>query len=451
MKIRNKFSQVSMLMVLATSSFAGCAVEDTTEEIGKVELALGDQTARMTELLSEAGGTVGFYTKQVGGPVVGSLNETFVYDPASSIKTLVGVGILQLIEQGAASLSSTTTFHEVPSGTSCPDNSTPAQTRTLDSLIYDMLVFSSNSATRALVDYLGGFSGVNQVALTNGMTSTTMIGYPGCIANEMTQLDSATLYEGIVDGTLLSPSSRDALYARMPSDTVDFTSTLYRANQIVDQVAPTYGLDANQIAAFKSQLRLHYKAGNGAVCLDPCQEFYSIGGVAEIPVCDGSTQDVAEYVWSVFIHGAPMPGGQNTFFPTHAEPLREPIELALSGWSECTEGGGDCLASESVPGLPTWTVGNTYGQGVQVQYGGKAYECVQASCTAQAGWEPGAPGLTSVWAGVALCGIQPWEAGIAYPVDYVVSYGGQQYRCLTAHTSNSGWTPSAAPTLWAVD
>ena len=42
-----------------------------------------------------------------------------------------------------------------------------------------------------------------------------------------------------------------------------------------------------------------------------------------------------------------------------------------------------------------------------------------------------------------------WANEIEYMVNNRVKYLGVLYRCLTAHTSQSDWTPDAAPSLWA--
>lgn len=42
-----------------------------------------------------------------------------------------------------------------------------------------------------------------------------------------------------------------------------------------------------------------------------------------------------------------------------------------------------------------------------------------------------------------------WAADMAYTVGYKVQYGGKLWRCLQAHTSQTGWEPDAAPSLWA--
>lgn len=51
----------------------------------------------------------------------------------------------------------------------------------------------------------------------------------------------------------------------------------------------------------------------------------------------------------------------------------------------------------------------------------------------------------------ALNGIElfdRWAAGIAYAVDVRVSYNSKLYRCVQAHTSQTGWEPLNVPALW---
>lgn len=42
-----------------------------------------------------------------------------------------------------------------------------------------------------------------------------------------------------------------------------------------------------------------------------------------------------------------------------------------------------------------------------------------------------------------------WGAAKTYAVGDRVRYGGELYRCLTAHTAQAAWTPTDAPSLWA--
>lgn len=42
-----------------------------------------------------------------------------------------------------------------------------------------------------------------------------------------------------------------------------------------------------------------------------------------------------------------------------------------------------------------------------------------------------------------------WIAGQAYTVGYKVQHGGKLWRCIQSHTSQTGWEPDNAPSLWA--
>lgn len=41
-----------------------------------------------------------------------------------------------------------------------------------------------------------------------------------------------------------------------------------------------------------------------------------------------------------------------------------------------------------------------------------------------------------------------WAAGVDYTAAYKVRYGGKLWRCVQAHTSQTGWEPENAPALW---
>ena len=42
-----------------------------------------------------------------------------------------------------------------------------------------------------------------------------------------------------------------------------------------------------------------------------------------------------------------------------------------------------------------------------------------------------------------------WVAGVDYSTGHKVQRGGKLCRCLQAHTSQDGWEPENAPSLWA--
>lgn len=85
-----------------------------------------------------------------------------------------------------------------------------------------------------------------------------------------------------------------------------------------------------------------------------------------------------------------------------------------------------------------------YPLGAKVTYGGKEYESlIPANVwvpTLDARWWKD---LTTVptpgaWSGSA----------VSYKVNDEVTYSGNSYKCLQAHTSQAGWTPTAVPALW---
>lgn len=42
-----------------------------------------------------------------------------------------------------------------------------------------------------------------------------------------------------------------------------------------------------------------------------------------------------------------------------------------------------------------------------------------------------------------------WQAGVSYTVGQYRNYGGKLYRCVQAHTSQEGWEPDKAASMWA--
>src|SRR5690349_2513264 len=42
----------------------------------------------------------------------------------------------------------------------------------------------------------------------------------------------------------------------------------------------------------------------------------------------------------------------------------------------------------------------------------------------------------------------PWAPNVSYAVNDTVTYNGVVYRCIQAHTSQTGWEPPNVPALW---
>lgn len=83
---------------------------------------------------------------------------------------------------------------------------------------------------------------------------------------------------------------------------------------------------------------------------------------------------------------------------------------------------------------------DAYPLGARVEYNGNIYEStIDANV-----WAPDVTGWKNLTAGES----DTWAAGVAYSVGDEVTYNGNDYRCLQAHTSQAGWNPEAAPALW---
>jgi hypothetical protein len=312
-----------------------------------VDPTLNDEQRRLRDLfLTNLAGTsanFGFNANAVDKTSFASFQSTFQYDPASSIKILVAVDMIRRMEaqgtfnfdtqiayfpmSGSASAPPPTCPAAGPSG-SCPTGSGFSQQASLRDLLFWMLECSDNAATRAIIDFSGGFSAINATASSLGMTSTSLNVYPGCnITNRATLSNMRTLYNKLANGSLISSANRSVLYANMPAAAGDFTGTLARANAIIDNEAPQFNLSATDIANLKSKIRLRYKAGgdvwNG-------NTFLSLTGNALIPSLINTTG--RQFSWGIFVDNAVNPtAANNAFFNDDAEPLRAPIRAAMSG------------------------------------------------------------------------------------------------------------------------
>lgn len=68
---------------------------------------------------------------------------------------------------------------------------------------------------------------------------------------------------------------------------------------------------------------------------------------------------------------------------------------------------------------------------------------------AQAALDEVLPILTDEQAEQVVDAFPAWKAGAEYAAGYRVRYSNLLYRCLIAHTSQEGWEPSVAVSLWA--
>jgi Tol biopolymer transport system component len=92
-----------------------------------------------------------------------------------------------------------------------------------------------------------------------------------------------------------------------------------------------------------------------------------------------------------------------------------------------------------------WAPGINYVAGDFVTFQGNTYVALQ-SHTSQVGWEP--TNAPSLWEIPTPCGLVAWAPNTAYLVGSRVTFGGETFRAITAHTSRVGWEPPNTPALW---
>jgi hypothetical protein len=271
-------------------------------------------TTRVAGLLQAGGinGVQGLYLKQVGGPVLANLEESFVYEPASSIKVLAHLYAMTQVQNGTANL--TDSLQRYTNGVeSCPDPAQLGGTEPLSTALQEMMWHSDNARTREITDTFGD-GNINAFAVSIGMPSSHLnhiVGCAGPIPNQFSLTDAATLYEGVANGTFLTPPNQATFYSLMAGkgefgvEGYDFTHLLDTdIPAIIAQAAP--GATPAQRQNYLNQMNLAYKAGSYTNCDDSCShvaEYYSITGWVEIPFCSSGSTTLQDYVFGLFLHG----------------------------------------------------------------------------------------------------------------------------------------------------
>ena len=98
-----------------------------------------------------------------------------------------------------------------------------------------------------------------------------------------------------------------------------------------------------------------------------------------------------------------------------------------------------------------WRAGLNVKAGDVYSHNNSLWRCLQPHTT-QSGWEPDL--VPVLWRKVEVVheeAVRVWATGIDYIIDDEVSYPneeGKKYICVLGHTSQEGWEPSAATTLW---
>lgn len=289
-------------------------------------------TTRVGEILRQAtlslGGTSGLYLKQVNGPVLAALQERKVFEPASTIKVLHHLHAMRQVQSGAANLSEYIPFFTNyvqdanGSNTSCP-----ADTRlafiTLGGALQQMMLYSDNRMTEAIKDRFTQ-AAINATAQAIGMNDTSLNHKLGCggpalqAPNRLTLFDVGLLYEGVANGSLLTPANRTTFYALMNNSV--FARTLEVIDDEINKLVEAQHLSQAEQDALRQDLRKNFrdkvkmvsKAGNYDFCqTNDCARsewVITIGGWLQLPFRKqtklGALVVPQQYVFGIFINDA---------------------------------------------------------------------------------------------------------------------------------------------------
>ena len=301
------------------------------------------QTRRMREYMdaSVTQGSYGFMLKQVGGPVLASLNENFAFEPASMLKILHSTYAIRQCSLGLDNLTTNVFVRDRCNPNECPDNvQCNAGNETLSEVIRRTMENSDNNRTWELETRYGR-TALNNFATSRGLGNTRINHRLGCLCgepfNSFSCVDAVNLYEQIADGSLFSEAWRDELFSRM----LDLENQGYgiypTLNNIITQEAAATNLTSAEIAQFRAAVRFANKGG-GYAC--GSERWRTEGGWASIPfkvqILGNYITLNREYVMATFVHGGTDPGA-NIAYNAKEEILREQIRAALQSWDDaCT-------------------------------------------------------------------------------------------------------------------
>jgi hypothetical protein len=268
-----------------------------------------DHHSQIRDLLatSHMGGWDGFYLKRVNGDVLYGRNETVVFDPASSIKSLIHLHAVRAVQDRSAIGGQQVTFDSIipiPFGfSSLPRNVCPfdePNTAAEDMLplkvsasLSSMMKRSRNAPTEANRLYFG-VANVAATAKNLGLINTKYGGPAGCVRNEATLQDFGTLFEAASSGYL------DAFHwGQFVSLALDVP--IYEIDGTIDAVASSLPLLPPDFRTrFRARIVNVKKGGRGTDAVHKKSEV----GYISLPFHNGIEIIAREYVYGVFVDGA---------------------------------------------------------------------------------------------------------------------------------------------------
>ena len=268
-------------------------------------------TTKMGNLLGYGtDGATGAYLKEVGGPVLASLQPDFVYEPSSSLKVTHHLYAVRKVMLGADHLHNDLTVAEGSDG-SCPNDGPPYTVKSLMEALGGMMWRSDNNDTRA-VELRYGRAAINDTSQSLvGMTDTAIGRRMGCVGppfNETTLADMARLYEGVAQGLYLDSYHRDVFYLLMLGENSNprgwFGDDL---ESLIHEVATDLGVP-EAAADYWSGTRLAWKAGWDTMPAEeggPNVYYRSVAGWVSLPwECAGSRSLRKDFAFGLFVNWA---------------------------------------------------------------------------------------------------------------------------------------------------
>jgi chitodextrinase len=102
-------------------------------------------------------------------------------------------------------------------------------------------------------------------------------------------------------------------------------------------------------------------------------------------------------------------------------------------------------ASPPVVVRNAWATGVAYNVGDDVTFSGLAY-AARIAHTSQTGWEP--PNAYSLWERIKADTNGVWSVQVVYVPGDLVSFQGHHYRAIQGGQAVAGWEPPNVPALW---
>ncbi|MBK6735622.1 MAG: serine hydrolase [bacterium] len=330
---------------LGTTAYAVSLVDNANDQTRRVRGFMGSQATQ---------GSYGFKLKQVGGPVIASLNENFVFEPASTMKILHGVGAIRECAQGDLSLAGDiwvpNTCTSEAWNNICPDDNYSCNSgyEPLETTLRGMLRSSHNGRTRTIEELVGRTTLNNFADFTADLSNTQINHTLGCLCgntpNTTTAADLTSLYEQIADGSFFNATWSEELFGIMANVTdwgygTNADEAFNTLRIVINEEAAQTDLTASEILDFRAALQFSAKGGDygcSGVSWRSTAGWYSIP--FKFYALGSWFTTRREYTVATFVDAGVAPGSAVAYFAAE-ELVREQIREALETWDDaCSTG-----------------------------------------------------------------------------------------------------------------